>query len=168
MRNILAIITILCLATACFPTEWFEPEFADTEVFHNLEIPAEGSNYEIPFEFLYYETRTSWPMKTYQIRVRFIFNDVPGEIYDAAANESPIYWNWDWKSDTHYGYEKAIMHVYVPANETSDARTVAAQISIDNIANRMFTIEEGEEHDWGEWITILDGIQAGQQSRLML
>ena len=94
------------------------------------------------------------PEKTYQIRGRFLFDGIPGEIYDTAGGNS-IYWSWDMSP-------KAIMYAHIPVNESSIARSVAVQISIDSIANDDYFISEDDEHNWGEWTTILDGIQTGR------
>ena len=97
--------------------------------------------------------------KTYQIRGRFLFDGIPGEIYDTAI-ENPIYWWWDEHRESEN--RKAIMYAHIPVNESSIARSVAVQISIDSIANDDYSISEDDEHNWGEWTTILDGIQAGR------
>ena len=162
MRKILYILLTLCLATSCFPTEWFEPKFEENDDYHNLKISADGDRYDVPFEFMYYRTKTTWPMRTYQIRSRFIIDDIPGEIYDVTANGSPIIWDWDWTSERTPGIENAVLHIYIPANESSMARTISTQISIDSIANSSFHIQDDDEHNWGEWNTVLDGIQAGR------
>ena len=162
MRKISYILLTLCLATSCFPTEWFEPKFEENDDYHNLKISTDGDRYDVPFEFMYYRTKTTWPMRTYQIRSRFIIDDIPSEIYDVTANKSPIRWVHDWTYDSTRSVEKAVLFVYIPANESSMDRTIVAQISIDNIANDTYAIQEDDEHDWGEWKTVLDGIQAGR------
>lgn len=162
MRKIFYIVLTLCLATSCFPTEWFEPKFEENDDYHNLKISAEGDRYRVPFEFMYYRTKTTWPMRTYPIRCRFIIDDIPGEIYDAASSKSPITWYSDYTSERTPGIVKAFFDVIIPANESSMDRTIAAQISIDNIAHSTYEIQEDDEHDWGEWKTVLDGIQAGR------
>ena len=160
MRYFLYIALTLCLATSCFHTEWFEPRFEENGEYHNLEIPAEGNRYNVPFKFLFHTTKTSMPMRTHQIRGRHIIDGIPGEIYDVAANGSPIRWYWDWTSERTPGIEDAVLHIYIPANESSMARTISTQISIDSIANSSFQIQDDDEHNWGEWNTVLDGIQA--------
>ena len=101
-------------------------------------------------------------MRTHQIRGRHIIDGIPGEIYDVAANGSPISWDWDWTSERTPGIEDAVLYIYIPANESSMARTISTQISIDSIANSSFQIQDDDEHNWGEWNTVLDGIQAGR------
>ena len=83
------------------------------------------------------------------------------QIYDTAG-ENPIQWYWDRDAQRESGMHNAIMHAHIPANESSIARSVAVQISIDSIANNDYFISEDDEHNWGEWTTILDGIQAGR------
>ena len=164
MRKIFYIVLTLCMATSCvpFPTEWFEPKIEENDDYHNLKISAEGDRYKVPFEFMYYTTKTMWPMRTYPIRCRFIIDDIPGEIYDAASSKSPITWYHDYTSERTPGIVKAFFDVIIPANESSLDRTIAAQISIDNIAHSTYEIQGDDEHDWGEWKTVLDGIQAGR------
>ena len=160
MKNILTILLVLFLAASC-ETEYWTPEFENEETFHDLVIPNEGKTYDIPFVFSVtrHPTRTSVPQKTYQIRGRFLFDGIPGEIYDTAI-ENPIYWWWDEHRESEN--RKAIMYAHIPVNESSIARSVAVQISIDSIANDDYSISEDDEHNWGEWTTILDGIQAGR------
>ena len=155
IKNILTVLLVLFLAASC-ETEYWTPEFENEETFHGLVIPNEGKTYDIPFVFSVtrHPTRTSVPEKTYQIRGRFLFDGIPGEIYDTAGGNS-IHWSWDMSP-------KAIMYAHIPVNESSIARSVAVQISIDSIANDDYFISEDDEHNWGEWTTILDGIQAGR------
>ena len=162
MKNILTVLLVLFLAASC-ETEYWTPEFEDKENFHNLVIPNEGKTYNIPFVFSVsgHPTRTSIPEKTYQIRGRYLFDGIPDEIYDTAG-ENPIQWYWDRDAQRESGMHNAIMHAHIPANESSIARSVAVQISIDSIANDDYFISEDDEHNWGEWTTILDGIQAGR------
>ena len=162
MKNILTILLVLFLAASCH-TEYWTPEFENEEKFHDLVIPNEGKTYDIPFVFSVtrHPTRTSIPEKTYQIRGRYLFDGIPGEIYDTAG-ENPIQWYWDRDAQRESGMHNAIMHAHIPANESSIARSVAVQISIDSIANDDYFISEDDEHNWGEWTTILDGIQAGR------
>lgn len=168
MKNIIAFISILCLVTSCFPTEWYEPEFTDKKEFHGLEIPANGNTYEVPFWFKFRVTRTSRPVREYLIRARFVIDDVPGEIYNVRGYRSPIYWHYR-QIVSAPDKEDAIMYIEVPANESPTVRSVSVQVSIDNIATYGYApnihddykILEEDEHDWGEWITILDGMQAG-------
>lgn len=157
MKYLYPILMILFLATSCFQDEYWTPKFEEKENLHNLDIPATGKTYDIPFVFSlsWHHTRTSVTEWTYQIRGRFLFDGQPGEIYDTAI-DSPIQY------DAILGKDEAIMHAHIPANESSEARSVAVQISIDNVAHYYSTISEEDEHDWGEWTTIIDGIQAGQ------
>lgn len=162
MKNILTVLLVLFLAASCH-TEYWTPEFENEEKFHDLVIPNEGKTYDIPFVFSLslHPTRTSVPTKTYQIRGRFLFDGIPGEIYD-TARENPIYW-YRWRDEqSEPNMRKAIMYAHIPVNESSIARSVAVQISIDSIANDDYSISEDDEHNWGEWTTILDGIQAGR------
>ena len=156
MKSIFPVLLTLFLATSCFPTEMYEPEFEYKEEFHDLAIPSDGYRYKIPFKFLFYHTRTSVPEKTFPIQARFLFDSIPGEIYDTAINNSLIHW------DKTSGRLEAIMYAQIPANESLEARYVAVQVSIDSIAHYEYIIKEDDEHNWGEWTTILDGIQAGK------
>ena len=155
------VCVLASMVVSCFPTDWYEPVFEDKEEFHNLTIPSEGGHYIIPFEFKWYCTRTSRPMKTYQIRYRMIINDIAGEICDAGTpqNRGLVDWSWSYDVESTPDVQPAVFLVKIPANDTSEERKIAVQISIDNIANDSFSIEEDDEHDWGEWITILDGTQ---------
>ena len=74
----------------------------------------------------------------------------------------PIQWHWHPDFEVQNGAIKAFFVVNVPENETPESRTISAQISIDNKWNEGYHIEEEDEHDWGEWITILSGIQDGK------
>lgn len=159
MKKIFTILSILFLAISCSTLYWI-PEFEDKEEFHYLGIPTEGKTYDIPFKFSYsyHGTRTSITEMSYQIRGRFLFDGIPGEIFDTYIKDNPIQWNWSGRRQE----DGAIMHVHIPANESSEARSVVVQISIDNIAHINDEIKEDDDHDWDEWVTILDGIQAGQ------
>ena len=86
----------------------------------------------------------------------------PSEIYDASSYNVPIQWHWHPDFEVQNGAIKAFFVVNVPENETPESRTISAQISIDNNWNEGYHIEEEDEHDWGEWITILSGIQDGK------
>ncbi|MBR5235150.1 MAG: hypothetical protein IKV24_03015 [Bacteroidaceae bacterium] len=89
-----------------------------------------------------------------------LIDDCPSEIFDAYYNDVVGY-NL---ADTAAGNVlPATFVVNVPPNETSNVRSIVAQISIDRCENYSLTIEESDEHDWGEWITILDGIQEGSE-----
>ncbi len=75
---------------------------------------------------------------------------------------SPVSWSWNHAESMDRGHAAAIFYVVVPENKSLDPRPVSAQISIDNNDVYGFApIDETDEHDWGEWITILDGVQLG-------
>jgi hypothetical protein len=90
-----------------------------------------------------------------------VINDIASEIFDASNNKVPIKWYWHPDGEVQNGAIKAFFVVSVPENETTESRTVSAQISIDNNWNEGYHIDEEDEHDWGEWRTILSGVQEG-------
>ncbi len=166
MKRIFTVIITLgfsFLITACFPDFCVEPQVEENVDFHNLTIPSDGKTYEIPFKFTQEadrHTRLSIHIDYHQIRSRMLIDDCPSEIFDAYYNDVVGY-NL---ADTAEGNVlPATFVVNVPSNETSKARSIVAQISIDRCENYSLTIEESDEHDWGEWITILDGIQEGNE-----
>ena len=161
---ILTVLTFSMACISCFNTEWYQPLIGEYGLeYRNLTIPSEDKVYEIPFKFNYYVTKTSVPNIIYQIRSRILINDIPGEVYDASGM-APVSWDWGPAGQkVENGFIEAIFMIDVPANETADIRKICAQISIDRNPNNRFSINENVEHDWGEWITLLDGIQAGKQ-----
>lgn len=154
------LLLFLFLATSCFKTEMYEPQFEDNTAFHGLKIPAEGYAYDVPFEILCTVTRTSVSSMYYQMRGRLLIDGVAGEVYDTASALDSTIW-WRPVGDSDHMKTNALMHVQIPSNESAVARTVAVQISIDEIAHYTIMISEEDEHQWGEWTTILDGTQAG-------
>ena len=166
MRRIFIVIVILgfsFLITACLPDFCVEPQVEENVNFRNLTIPSGGKTYEIPFKFTHEtdrHTRLSIHIDYHQIRSRMLIDDCPSEIFDAYYNDVVGY-NL---ADTAAGNVlPATFVVNVPPNETSNVRSIVAQISIDRCENYSLTIEESDEHDWGKWITILDGIQEGSE-----
>ena len=154
------------IITACIPTGWFpdwciEPQIEENEDYHNLTIPSEGATYEIPFVSLYiknHQTKMSVMPNYHQIRSRMIIDDSISEVFDAYLNDVVGY---------HFDSveEKAsTLVVNIPHNETSNSRSIVAQISIDRCENGSPIIDllNVDTHDWGEWITILSGVQEGK------
>lgn len=154
-------IALCSMLSSCFNTEWYEPNVEIQEEYQHLTIPSNGERYDVPFEFNFTVTKTSAPMKSKAIRCRMIINDIASEICDASSKNVPIKWYWHPDHEVQNGAIKAFFVVNVPENETTESITISAQISIDNNWNDRFGIDEEDEHDWGEWITILSGIQEG-------
>ena len=162
------IITVVFtfIITACIPTGWFpdwciEPQIEENEDYHNLTIPSEGATYEIPFVSLYiknHQTKMSVMPNYHQIRSRMIIDDSISEVFDAYLNDVVGY-NFDSAEE-----KASTLVVNIPHNETSNSRSIVAQISIDRCENGSPIIDllNVDTHDWGEWITILSGIQEGK------
>ena len=153
------------IITACIPTGWFpdwciEPQIEENEDYHNLTIPPEGATYEIPFVSIHiknHQTKMSVMPSYHQIRSRMIIDDSISEVFDAYLNDVVGY---------HFDSveEKAsTLVVNISHNETSNSRSIVAQISIDRCENwsPMIDLHNVDTHDWGEWITILSGVQEG-------
>lgn len=162
-------LATLCIALSSMLSscsiEWYEPKVSYQEEFQNLTIPSVGEQYEVPFEFLFTvttPTKLSVPEMSKAIRCQMLINDVPSEVFDATSKESPINWYWHPAFEVQNGALKAFFRVSVPKNEASEPRTVSAQISIDNYWTEGYRIDEEDAHDWGEWMTILSGIQEGR------
>ena len=166
MRRILTMVLTLgfsFLITACLPNFCIEPQVEENVDFLNLTIPSGGETYEIPFSFTQEtnrHTRLSIYIGHHQIRSRMLIDDCSSEIFDAYYNDVVGYNLADTAEGNVF---PATFVVNVPSNETSNARSIVAQISIDRCENNSLVIEESDEHDWGEWITILDGIQEGSE-----
>ena len=164
------------IITACIPTGWFpdwciEPQIEENEDYHNLTIPSEGATYEIPFVSLYiknHQTKRSAEPNYHQIRSRMIIDDSISEVFDAYLNDVVGY-HFDSvdeiDKDKNYGQNEipSTFVVNIPSNETTNSRSVVAQISIDRCENGTAMIDalSVDTHDWGEWITILSGVQEG-------
>lgn len=154
-------IELSAMLSSC-SIEWYEPNVEIQEEYQNLTIPSNGEQYKVPFEFKFSVTKTSVPMMMKVIRGRMLINDIPSEVFDASTYKQPIDWNWDHYGKVENGALKAYFLVSVPENETSELRAISAQISIDNNWTEGFHVQEKDEHDWGEWITILSGVQEGK------
>ena len=155
-------IALCSMLSSCFNTEWYEPNVEIQEEYQHLTIPSNGEQYEIPFEFKFSVTRTTVPKMSKAIRCRMVINDIASEIFAASNIKVPIKWYWHPDGEVQNGAIKAFFVVSVPENETTESRTVSAQISIDNNWNEGYDIDEEDEHDWGEFITILSGVQEGK------
>ena len=93
----------------------------------------------------------------HQVRSRMIIDDSISEVFDAYLNDVVGY---------HFDSEEekaSTLVVNIPHNETSNSRSIVAQISIDRCENGSPIIDllNVDTHDWGEWITILSGVQEG-------
>ena len=77
-----------------------------------------------------------------------------GEIVDKAVGV---------RTKEEYGSGHIKDALNIPYNETSNSRSIVAQISIDRCENGSPIIDllNVDTHDWGEWITILSGVQEG-------
>ena len=159
------------IPTGCFPDWCIEPQIEENEDYHNLTIPSDGETYEIPFVSIYiknHHTKMSVMPNYHQIRSRMIIDDSISEVFDAYLNDVVGY-HFDSvdeiDKDKNYGQNEipSTFVVNIPSNETTNSRSVVAQISIDRCENGspMIDLLNVDTHDWGEWITILSGVQEG-------
>lgn len=157
------------LFTACFPDWCIEPQIEENEGYHNLTIPSEGATYEIPFVSIHHknhQTKMAIEPNYHQVRSRMIIDDSISEVFDAYLNDVVGY-HFDSvdeiDKDKNYDENEIPLTfvVNVPFNETANARSIVAQISIDRCENGspMIDLISTDTHDWGEWITILSGTQ---------
>ena len=104
----------------------------------------------------------------HQVRSRMIIDDSISEVFDAYLNDVVGY-HFDSvdeiDKDKNYGQNEipSTFVVNIPSNETTNSRSVVAQIGIDRCENGTAMIDalSVDTHDWGEWITILSGVQEG-------
>ena len=157
-----AIITLGCtfLFTACSHDWCIEPQIEENEGYHNLTIPSEGATYKIPFISIHHknhQTKMAIEPNYHQVRSRMIIDDSPSEVFDAYLSDVVGY-NFDSAEE-----KASTLVVNIPYNETSNSRSIVAQISIDRYENGSPIIDllSVDKHDWGEWITILSGVQEG-------
>lgn len=163
MKHIFTSIITLGFAflfTACFPDWCIEPQIEENEGYHNLTIPSEGATYKIPFVSIHHknhQTKMAIEPNYHQVRSRMIIDDSPSEVFDAYLNDVVGY-NFDSAEE-----KASTLVVNIPYNETSNSRSIVAQISIDRYENGSPIIDllSVDKHDWGEWITILSGVQEG-------
>ena len=163
------ILITACIPTGLFPDWCIELQREENTDYHDLTIPSDGETYKIPFvakQITNHQTKMSAEPNYHQIRSRMIIDNSPSEVFDAYLNDI-VYYHFDSPEeidkDKNYDENEIPLTfvVNVPFNETANARSIVAQISIDRCENGspMIDLISTDTHDWGEWITILSGTQ---------